>query len=91
MNRRTQPTTLNGMMWGFIVIMQTMFLLIAGQNPNSVASVFMVLFGLTFFVGGVAGLIGHKIEQSELNMKEKMLGIELRLAEMAEKMEQKSG
>jgi len=36
-------------------------------------------------------LLTNRIEQSELNMKEKLLGIELRLAEMAESLPRKQG
>jgi hypothetical protein len=84
MNRRTQPNALNGMAWAFVVLMQTIYLLAGGAHPDRVVSVFMVLFGLTFMLGGAVFLLTNRIEQSELNMKEKLLGIELRLAEIAE-------
>jgi uncharacterized membrane protein YiaA len=66
-------------------------MMVGGEHPDSVRSVFMVLSGLTFFVGGVAFLLGNVIQQSELNVKEKLLGIELRLTEIAEKLERKTG
>ena len=87
MNLRTQPNTMTGLVWVFLVIMQTIFMTIGGKHPESVSSVFMVLYGLSFLVLGVAFLVTHRIEQSELNVKEKLLGIELRLAELCEKSE----
>lgn len=86
MNLRTQPNTMTGLVWVFLVIMQTIFMTIGGKHPESVSSVFMVLYGLTFLVIGVAILVTRRIELSELNMKENLLGIELRLAELSEKL-----
>lgn len=90
MNRRTQPNALNGMAWAFVVIMQTIYLMIGGQHPDRTVSVFMVVSGLTFLLGGAVFMIANRIEQSELNTREKLLGLELRLADIAEKMEKAS-
>ena len=86
-NLRAHPNAMTGMTWGFLVIFITIMMLVTGKHPQSVLSVYMLLNALVFFIGGVASLITNRIEQSELNMKEKLLGIELRLAELSEKME----
>jgi len=87
MNLRIQPNVMTHMIWAFLVFMQTIFLLLGGQHPDRVPSVFMLVSGLTFLLIGAMFMLNNKIEQSELNMKEKLLGIELRLAEIAEEME----
>ena len=47
----------------------------------------MLLSGLAFFVMAAVFLLASRTEQSELNVKEKMLEIEYRLAELAEKVD----
>ncbi len=84
MNLRTHPNAMNGLIWGFLVILQVVFMTMGGQHPDRVLSVFMILNGLTFLMMGATFMINNSIEQSELNVKEKLLGIELRLAEIAE-------
>lgn len=83
-NRRTDPTAATGMVWGFLVVMMTLFLLLAGQLPDPVKGLQMVLNGLVFLVMGAVFMIANRIEQAELRTKEKLLELEYRLAEMAE-------
>lgn len=83
-NRRTDPTAMTGMVWGFLVVMMTLFLLLAGQLPDPVKGLQMVLNGLVFLVMGAVFMIANRIEQAELRTKEKLLELEYRLAEMAE-------
>jgi len=45
----------------------------------------MILGGLVFLVMGLAFLMRHFIEQSELKTRERLLEIEYRLAELAER------
>lgn len=91
MNVRAHPNAMTGMTWGFIVILMVIMMLVTGKHPQAVLSVYMLLNALVFFIGGVAFLLANRIDQSELNMKERLLSLELRLAEMAEKLEQKAG
>ena len=89
MNRRTHPNAFTGTAWGMVLTVQIVILMIGGEHPDSVKSVYMALYGLTFLLMGAMFLLTNRIEQSELNMKEKLLGIELRLAEIAESLPKK--
>jgi len=70
-----------GMTWGFLVIMMTLFMVSAGNN---IVGLRMIVNGLVFLLMGVAFLLRHVIEQSELKTGERLLEIEYRLAELAE-------
>jgi hypothetical protein len=70
-----------GMTWGFLVFMMTLFMVFA---TNDIVGLRMVVNGLVFLVMGIAFLLRHVIEQSELKTREKLLEIEYRLAELAE-------
>lgn len=69
------------MTWVLVVIMVTLLMVAA---PETIVGLRMVVSGLVFFVMGVAFLLRHVIEQSELKTREKLLEIEYRLADLAE-------
>ncbi len=71
-----------GMAWGLPVFMVTLFMVAA---PEDIIGLRMILCGLVFLVMGVAFLLRHVIELSELKTREKLLEIEYRLAELAER------
>lgn len=89
MHLKTHPNTLTGMMWGFVLTVQIVILMWGGQHPESVKSVYMAIYGLTFLLMAALFMVSNRIEQSELNMKEKLLGIEMRLAEIADSLPEK--
>jgi quinol-cytochrome oxidoreductase complex cytochrome b subunit len=91
MNIRTDPVKQVGWMWAFLVVMITVTLLVTGQRPDAVRSIYMVLFGLVFLLFGAIQLVLTKIEQSELNTRERLLKLELRLAEIAESLPKNEG
>ncbi|MBN1909044.1 MAG: hypothetical protein JW818_04835 [Pirellulales bacterium] len=70
-----------GMAWGLPVILLTLFMVSA---PDSIVGLRMIISGLVFLVMGLAFLLRHVVEQSELKTREKLLEIECRLAELAE-------
>ena len=55
--------------------------------PNNIVGLRMILSGLVFLVTGEMFLIRHIIEQSELKTREKLLEVEYRLAELADRMQ----
>ncbi len=75
--------------WCFIVIMATLALVNSGKLADPVKGVHMLVSILIFFVMASVFVIQALIERSELNTREKLLEIEYRLADMAEKMENK--
>lgn len=75
--------------WCFIVIMATLALVNSGKLANPVKGVHMLVSILIFLVMASVFVIRAFIERSELNTREKLLEIEYRLADLAEKMETK--
>lgn len=57
------------------------------QEPRGTASAYMLAAAVVLLFVSAMIQVGGAIRVSELNMKEEMLGIRLKLAEMAEKME----
>jgi hypothetical protein len=82
---RQHPTWMANWAWGVTLSMMIIFLMQAGKNPDSVKSVFMVLSGLVYLLMGALFLIRNCIEQAELKTREKLLEIELKLEEIAER------
>lgn len=81
----------NGLMWGFMVIMMTVFLLLGQQMENTGKGTQMILAGLVFFVMfGVVGMLQYNIQQAELRIRESVLKLELQVAEIAERMPAKA-
>ena len=78
-----------GLGWAFIVIVGTIALVFSGTLPDPIKGVHMLVYLLFFLVMAAVGLIKAFIKRSELNTREKLLEIEYRLAELAEKIEGK--
>lgn len=78
-----------GLIWVFLVIMITLFMLIGARMHDTVRGVSMVLNGLVFLIGGGVVMLQNNIHQAQLKTQEKLLEIEFRLAEMKEIMERK--
>jgi len=85
-NLRTDANVMTGMTWAFVVILMTFLLLLAGSMADSARAVHMLVAGLVFLVMGVAFLITNRVDQAELNTREKLLKIEHRLAQLAERL-----
>lgn len=89
-NLKDHPNTMIGIMWGFLVIMITLFMLVAGRLSDPTTGISMVLNGLVFLTFGVVFFLQNTVNQAQLKTEEKLLEIELRIAELAELMK-KSG
>lgn len=72
-----------GMAWGFPVLVVTVAMVCA---PDNIVGLRMILTCLVFLVGGAVALISNVIKQSELKTREKLLEIEYRMAELADRM-----
>jgi len=90
-NIKTHPSAITGIMWVFLVIMITLFMLIAGRTTDPAKGIGIVLNGLVFLTFGVVFFLGNLINQSQIKTQEKLLEIELRIAELRELAEKKSG
>ena len=88
-NLKKDEMAMAGSAWGFIVIVGTVVLVFSGRLPDPITGVHMLVYLLFFLVMAAVGLIKAFIQRSELNTREKLLEIEYRIAELAEKVENK--
>jgi len=84
---RKHPPAMAGAAWALTVIVMTLFLVTAPSLSDPAAGNRMLLSGLAFVVMAAVFLLASRAEQSELNVKEKLLEIEYRLAELTEKVD----
>jgi hypothetical protein len=75
--------------WIFTVALMTLMLLMTGQRADSVRSVWLVLFALTFLLMASVFLIQHSIGEARLKVEERLLEVQLRVAELAEEMKRR--
>jgi hypothetical protein len=90
MDLRVDHRRMAAMVWVFTVLMMTFFLVAGMSHHDRLLGVAMITNGLAFLIGAGVYFITFRIEQAELAMREKLLQIELRLAELCEK-ESRSG
>ena len=73
------------MVWVFTVIMMVFFLVVGMSVKDRSLGIMMMANGLAFLISAGVYWINHRIEYSELMTREKLLQLELRLAELCEK------
>ncbi len=83
-NLRKDSKLMSALPWVFTVALVTLILLMTGQKPDSVRSVWMLLYGLTFLLMASMFLIQHWISDARLKVEERLLEVQLRIAELAE-------
>jgi hypothetical protein len=72
--------------WVFAVTLVTLILVMTARQNDSVKSVWLMLFGLTFVVIASMFVIQHWIADARLKVEERLLEVQLRVAELAEEM-----
>ena len=88
-NRKTDNMQLAWSGWGLVVIIGGITLVCSPKLPDPIVGVAMLVQVLFFLVAAGVFLLRAFIERSELNTREKLLEIECRLADLAEKIEGK--
>ena len=73
------------MVWVFTVLMMVFFLMAGMSAKDRMQGLMMIANGLAFLIGAGVYWITYRIEEAELNTREKLLQLELRLAELSEK------
>ena len=73
------------MVWTFTVLAMVFWLYLGMTVEDQIKGVQMILYGLTFLIAAAVYWLSHMIERTELPMRESLLELELRLAELAEK------
>ena len=86
-NLKTDELSSAWLGWGFVVIVATIVLVYSGDLPEPIIGVRMLAGILIYEVAAGVLLLKAIVRRSELNTREKLLEIEYRLAELAEKVE----
>ena len=73
-----------GMVWVFTVLMMVFFLIVGMSAHDRLLGLMMVANGLAFLICAAVYWLNHRIEHAELNTREKLLQLELRLAQLCE-------
>lgn len=89
-NRRTDYAKMSSWPWMFMVAVVTLILLMTGRHSDSVRGVWMLLYGLTFLMMASMFLIQHWIRDAKLKTEERLLEVQLRLAELAEEVKRRT-
>ena len=73
------------MVWGFTTLMMVFFMLAGMSSPDRLLGLMMIACGLSFLIGAGVYWLNYRIEQAELNTREQLLRLELRLAQLSER------
>jgi len=88
-NLKKDEMAMAGLGWGFVVIVSAAVLVFSGQLADRIVAVHMLVSLLFYLVMAAVFMIRAFIQRSELNTREKLLEVEYRLADLAEKIESK--
>ena len=88
-NLKKDEMAMAGLGWGFVVIVSAAVLVFSGQLADRIVAVHMLVSLLFYLVMAAVFMIRAFIQRSELNTREKLLEVEYRLADHAEKIESK--
>lgn len=83
-NLKTHGHWMASMVWIFTLLMVIFFLMIAASMDDQLRGLLMVANGLVFLICAAVHWISYKIDDARLSTREKLLELELRLAELAE-------
>lgn len=83
-NLKTHAHWMASMVWVFTLLMVIFFLLVATSIDDQLKGLLMVANGLVFLICAAVYWISHKIDDARLSTREKLLELELRVAELAE-------
>jgi hypothetical protein len=79
---RLDTRRIAAMVWWFTILMMVFFLMAGMSVEDRLLGLMMIANGLAFLIGAGVYWLTYRIEQAELNTREKLLQLELRLAEM---------
>jgi hypothetical protein len=81
---RAQPAAMAGLAWGFAVLLETCFLVLAPQFPDQFQATVALFSGLVILVGAGVMMVTVCIQQAESRTQERLLRLEYRIAELSE-------
>jgi hypothetical protein len=86
---RGDSRLMSSLPWIFTVALMTLMLFMTGQRADSVRSVWLVLFALTFLLMASVFLIQYSIGEARRKLEERLLEGQLRVAELAEELKKR--
>lgn len=86
---KLQPPAITCMIWAFVVVMLMGLMAKGIRQAEPIWAIQAVVYGSVFLIVTSLLMIVNRIQQSEYNTREKLLEIEYRLAELAEKIKGK--
>jgi hypothetical protein len=86
LNKRMHENTAHGLTFGFTLVLMIGMLLLGQTMPDGILGIKMILGGMVFLlIFGIPSLMLKHMNDAELRIREQMLDLELRIAELAEK------
>jgi hypothetical protein len=85
---KIQPAVISALAWVSAVCLETLFLVLAPLAPNPYLWTVAILAGMVILIGAGFQLVGTCVQLSELRMRESLLRMEYRLAELGEQIAQ---
>lgn len=82
MDMRTHGRWMAAMVWVFTLLMVVFFQVLGMSIPDRMLGLAMMANGLVFLIGAAVYFLSFRIAQSELATRERLLQLELRLAEL---------
>jgi hypothetical protein len=89
MDLKVDARRIAAMVWVFTVVMMVFFLMVGMSAKDRMLGLMLIVQGLVFLIGAAVHFITFRIEQAELVTREKLLQLELRIAELGEKQQSK--
>lgn len=86
---RTDSKWMTAWPWVFAVALMTVLLIATGRNTDSVRSVWMLVYGLTFLLMASMFVVRQWIDEAGLRVEERLLETQLRIAELAEQVQKR--
>ena len=84
MHLRTDSKLMSAWPWTFAIMFVTVLMFATGARADSVRSVWLLLFGLIFLLMASMFLIQYWISDARLKVEERLLEMQLRIAELSE-------
>ena len=79
---------IHGLVFGFVLLMLINMLLLGGQvEDRTVGIQMMVSGGIFFLIFGIPAIFSMRINRTESSLREQLLNIELKIAELADRLE----
>lgn len=82
---RTEPAVQAALFWGFAVLLETCFLVLAPQFPDHFQATVALFSGLVILIAAGVMMVSVRLQQAELQTREALLRLEHRIAELSEK------